>query len=129
MGRHDELFFKYAWNALGAKRRKFGVIIPVVGKWRTCARALKKTACAKYGSGVGDEIRVWQEPESPYEVMLESEDRGIRIARIGMRTSTVFHCMVFAKPGGMEVAMQRDYCRLVASSTKDENARLMPACE
>ena len=55
---------------------------------------------------VGDDIRVWQEDESPYQRIVEvMKDRGVATGRVGMEESVRF----FVFDGVRKVAAKLDY--------------------
>jgi Xaa-Pro dipeptidase len=55
---------------------------------------------------VGDDIRVWQEDESPYQRIVEAmKDRGVAAGRVGMEESVRF----FVFDGVRKVAAKLDY--------------------
>jgi Xaa-Pro dipeptidase len=55
---------------------------------------------------VGDDIRVWQEDESPYQRIVEvMKDRGVAAGRVGMEESVRF----FVFDGVRKVAAKLDY--------------------
>lgn len=84
--------FYFTGMRWGASERTFGVVIPAVGKLAyVCPGFEEDRARELIKPAFGDEIRVWQEDESPYAVIASIvRDRGVRHRRIGVEERVRF---------------------------------------
>jgi len=74
----------------GRSERTFSVVVPVKGELAYVLPGFEEMR-ARELIHVGNDIRVWQEDESPYQRMVEIlKDRGITTGRVGIDESTRF---------------------------------------
>ena len=91
-GGHDELLLLRR-HALGPERAHVRRRHPREGRRSpTCARASKRDRARELiKPAFGDEVRVWQEDESPYKVIAGIvKDRGVQYHRIGIEERVRF---------------------------------------
>jgi Xaa-Pro aminopeptidase len=74
----------------GRSERTFSVVVPVKGELAYVLPGFEEMR-ARELIHVGNDIRVWQEDESPYQRVVEIlKDRGITTGRVGIDESTRF---------------------------------------
>jgi len=78
--------FYYTGMRWGQSERTFGVVIPAKGTLTyVCPKFEEDRARELILTAFGDEVRCWEEHESPYEVILGIiKDKGVVHSRIGM---------------------------------------------
>ncbi|MEO7964147.1 MAG: Xaa-Pro peptidase family protein [Gemmatimonadaceae bacterium] len=78
--------FYFTGMRWGQSERTFGVVIPAVGKIAYVCPGFEEDRARELLKPVfGDEVRVWQEDESPYALIASIvKDRGVRHRRIGV---------------------------------------------
>ena len=84
--------FYYTGMRWGQSERTFGVVIPAVGPLAyVCPGFEQDRARELLKPAFGDEVRVWQEEESPYSVIAGIvKDRGVKHHRIGIEERVRF---------------------------------------
>ena len=84
--------FYYTGMRWGQSERTFGVVIPAVGRLAyVCPGFEEDRARELLKPAFGDEVRVWQEEESPYSVIAGIvKDRGVKHHRIGVEERVRF---------------------------------------
>ncbi len=84
--------FYYTGMRWGQSERTFGVVIPAAGKLAyVCPGFEEDRARELLKPAFGDEVRVWQEEESPYAVIAGIvKDRGVKHHRIGVEERVRF---------------------------------------
>ncbi|MDQ6610976.1 MAG: Xaa-Pro peptidase family protein [Gemmatimonadota bacterium] len=84
--------FYFTGMRWGQSERTFGVIIPAVGKIAYVCPGFEEDRVRElFKPAFGDEIRVWQEHENPYEVIVGViKDRGIKYRRVGIEERVRF---------------------------------------
>ena len=90
----------------GQSERTFGVVIPAKGTIAyVCPGFEEDRARELIKPAFGDEVRVWQEDESPYEVIGKIvTDRGVRYRRMGIEERVRFFVADgIRRDSGMEV--------------------------
>ena len=90
----------------GQSERTFGVVIPAKGAIAyVCPGFEEDRARELIKPAFGDEVRVWQEDESPYQVIAKIvTDRGVRYRRIGIEERVRFFIADgIRRDSGMEV--------------------------
>ncbi|MEP6764945.1 MAG: Xaa-Pro peptidase family protein [Gemmatimonadaceae bacterium] len=124
--------FYYTGMRWGQSERTFGVIIPAVGKIAYVCPGFEEDRVRELWKPVfGDEIRVWQEHESPYEVIVGIvKERGIKNRRIGVEERVRFFIAdgIRRAAGGMDVVDATPVtmgCRVI--KTKSEIALMQHA--
>ncbi len=81
----------YADMSWGRSERTFALLIPREGPPGWVCPAFERERAA-LGIRFGDDIRTWEEHESPYALIASLiDDRGIRTGRIGLEETTRFH--------------------------------------
>jgi Xaa-Pro dipeptidase len=89
----------------GKSERTFSVVIPAKGEPAWVLPGFEEMR-ARELIHVGDDIRVWQEDESPYERIAKSlQDRGVTSGRVGIDEAARF----FVFDGIRKVAPQLTY--------------------
>ena len=85
-------YFYYTGMRWGQSERTFGVVIPAVGKLAyVCPGFEEDRARELLKPAFGDEVRVWQDEESPYAVIAGIvKDRGVKHHRIGVEERVRF---------------------------------------
>ena len=84
--------FYYVGMRWGQSERTFGVILPAKGPIAyVCPGFEEDRARELIKPAFGDEVRVWQEDESPYKVIVNIvKDRGVQFHRIGIEERVRF---------------------------------------
>src|SRR5262245_3937579 len=84
--------FYYVGMRWGQSERTFGVVIPAKGPIAyVCPGFEEDRARELIKPAFGDEVRVWQEDESPYKVIVGIvKDRGVQFHRIGIEERVRF---------------------------------------
>ena len=84
--------FYYVGMRWGQSERTFGVVIPAKGAiCYVCPGFEEDRARELIKPAFGDEVRVWQEDESPYKVIVGIvKDRGVQFHRIGIEERVRF---------------------------------------
>jgi Xaa-Pro dipeptidase len=84
--------FYYTGMRWGQSERTFGVVIPAKGTLTyVCPKFEEDRARELILTAFGDEVRCWEEHESPYEVILGIiKDKGVVHSRIGMEERVRF---------------------------------------
>ncbi len=84
--------FYYTGMRWGQSERTFGVVIPAKGSLTyVCPKFEEDRARELILTAFGDEVRCWEEHESPYEVILGIiKDKGVVHSRIGMEERVRF---------------------------------------
>jgi len=84
--------FYYVGMRWGQSERTFGVVIPAKGPIAyVCPGFEEDRARELIKPAFGDEVRVWQEDESPYNVIANIvKDRGVQFHRIGIEERVRF---------------------------------------
>jgi len=84
--------FYYVGMRWGQSERTFGVVIPAKGKIAyVCPGFEEDRARELIKPAFGDEVRTWQEDESPYQVIGNIvKDRGIQFRKIGIEERVRF---------------------------------------
>ena len=84
--------FYYTGMRWGQSERTFGVVIPAKGTLTyVCPKFEEDRARELIVTAFGDEVRCWEEHESPYEVILGIiKDKGVVHSRIGMEERVRF---------------------------------------
>ncbi len=84
--------FYYVGMRWGQSERTFGVVIPAKGPIAyVCPGFEEDRARELIKPAFGDEVRVWQEDESPYSVIANIvKDRGVQFHRIGIEERVRF---------------------------------------
>ena len=84
--------FYFVGMRWGMSERTFGVVIPAKGGIAyVCPGFEEDRARELIKPAFGDEVRVWQEDESPYKVIAQIvTDRGVRFRRIGIEERVRF---------------------------------------
>jgi Xaa-Pro dipeptidase len=84
--------FYYVGMRWGQSERTFGVVIPAKGPIAyVCPGFEEDRARELIKPAFGDEVRVWQEDESPYNVIASIvKDRGVQFHRIGIEERVRF---------------------------------------
>lgn len=99
--------FYYTGMRWGQSERTFGVIIPQNGKIAYVCPGFEEDRVRElFKPAFGDEIRVWQEEENPYDVIVGViKDRGIKHRRIGIEERVRFFVAngILKASGGMDV--------------------------
>lgn len=99
--------FYYTGMRWGQSERTFGVIIPANGKIAYVCPGFEEDRVRElFKPAFGDEIRVWQEEESPYDVIVGViKDRGIKHRRIAIEERVRFFVAdgIRKAAGGMDV--------------------------
>jgi Xaa-Pro dipeptidase len=87
-----EIGFYYTGMRWGQSERTFGVVIPAKGSLTyVCPKFEEDRARELILTAFGDEVRCWEEHESPYEVILGIiKDKGVVHSRIGMEERVRF---------------------------------------
>ena len=81
----------YADMSWGLSERTFALLIPREGPLAWVCPAFERERAA-LGVRIGDEIRTWEEHESPYALIASLfADRGMRTGRIGLEETTRYH--------------------------------------
>jgi Xaa-Pro dipeptidase len=89
----------------GRSERTFSVVVPVKGDLAYVLPGFEEMR-ARELIHVGDDIRVWQEDESPYQRVVDIlKDRGIATGRVGIDESARF----FVFDGIRKLAPKLDY--------------------
>ncbi len=100
--------FYFAGMRWGQSERPFGLVIPASGPVAYIMPGFEESRARELiNPAFGDEIRVWQEDESPYALIAGVvKDRGVRFHRIGMEERVRFFIAdgVRRAAPGMEVA-------------------------
>lgn len=99
--------FYFTGMRWGQSERTFGVIIPASGAIAYVCPGFEEDRVRElFKPAFGDEIRVWQEDESPYDVIVGLiKDRGVKHRRIGVEERVRFFIAdgIRRASGGMEV--------------------------
>jgi Xaa-Pro dipeptidase len=104
----------------GKSERTFAVVLPVKGEPVWVLPGFEE-ARARELIHVGDDIRVWQEDDSPYERIVQAlRDRGIQSGRVGIDGAARF----FVFDGIRKLAPKLDY---VGASTVLKSAGVDPS--
>ncbi len=84
--------FYYTGMRWGQSERTFGVVIPAKGTLTyVCPKFEEDRARELIVTAFGDEVRCWEEHESPYEIILGIiKDKGVVHSRIGMEERVRF---------------------------------------
>jgi len=84
--------FYYTGMRWGQSERTFGVVIPAKGSLTyVCPKFEEDRARELIVTAFGDEVRCWEEHESPYEVIVGIiKDKGVVHSRIGMEERVRF---------------------------------------
>jgi len=84
--------FYFAGMRWGQSERTFGVVIPAKGALAyVCAKFEEDRALELIKKELGDEVRCWEEHESPYALIAGIvKDRGVQHRRIGMEERVRF---------------------------------------
>ncbi len=84
--------FYYTGMRWGQSERTFGVVIPAKGTLTyVCPKFEEDRARELILTAFGDEVRCWEEHESPYEIILGIiKDKGVVHSRIGMEERVRF---------------------------------------
>lgn len=110
----------------GRSERTFAVVLPEKGEPVYVLPGFEEMR-ARELIHVGDDIRIWQEDESPYQRIAQAlKDRGIRSGRIGIDNSMRF----FIYDGIRKLAPQLQYVSAQAvfkSASVDTSAPSQPA--
>jgi len=99
--------FYYAGMRWGQSERTFGIVIPAKGRIAyVCPGFEEDRARELIKPAFGDEVRVWQEDESPYAVIAGIvKDRGVQHRRVGIEERVRFFIADgIRKASGMEIA-------------------------
>src|SRR5580693_6004578 len=95
----------------GKSERSFILVIPVKGPPAWVLPGFEEMR-ARELIHAGDDIRVWQEDESPYERIVQAlKDRGIAAGRVGMDDGARF----FVFDGIRKLAPKMDYVSAMAA--------------
>lgn len=126
--------FYYTGMRWGQSERTFGVIIPANGKIAYVCPGFEEDRVRElFKPAFGDEIRVWQEDESPYDVIVGIiKDRGVKHRRIGVEERVRFFIAdgIRKAANGMDVVDATPVtagCRMI--KTKAEIALMQRANE
>jgi Xaa-Pro aminopeptidase len=99
--------FYFTGMRWGQSERTFGVVIPAKGTLAyVCPKFEEDRARELIKPAFGDEVRCWEEHESPYALIVGIvKDRGVQHRRIGMEERVRFFIAdgVRRESGGMEV--------------------------
>ena len=84
--------FYFTGMKWGQSERTFGVVIPAKGSLAyVCPKFEEDRARELIQPVFGDEVRCWEEHESPYELILDIvKDRGVKFHKIGMEERVRF---------------------------------------
>lgn len=84
--------FYYTGMRWGQSERTFGLVIPARGAVAyVCPKFEESRARELINGAFGDEVRCWEEDESPYKLIVNIiRDRGVRHRRIGMEERVRF---------------------------------------
>jgi Xaa-Pro dipeptidase len=84
--------FYYTGMRWGQSERTFGLVIPARGAVAyVCPKFEESRAKELINGAFGDEVRCWEEDESPYKLIVNIiKDRGVRHRRIGMEERVRF---------------------------------------
>jgi Xaa-Pro dipeptidase len=89
----------------GKSERTFALVLPAKGEPAWVLPGFEEMR-ARELIHVGDDIRIWQEDESPYERIVQSlKDRGITVGRVGIDDGARF----FVFDGIRKLAPKLDY--------------------
>lgn len=117
--------FYFTGMRWGQSERPFGVVIPAVGKIAYICPGFEEDRARELLKPVfGDEVRVWQEDESPYALIVSIvKDRGVRHSRIGVeeRVRLFIAEGIRREAGGMEVVEATPVtagCRMIKSKAE-----------
>jgi Xaa-Pro dipeptidase len=113
--------FYFVGMRWGSSERTFGLVIPAKGSIAyVCPGFEEDRARELIKPAFGDEVRTWQEDESPYQVIAKIvSDRGVRFRRIGIEERVRFFIADgIRRDSGMEVVDATPVtagCRLIKS--------------
>jgi len=84
--------YYYTGMRWGQSERTFGIVIPAKGSITyICPKFEEDRAMELINTAFGNEVRCWEEHESPYAVILGAiKDKGVRYHRIGMEERVRF---------------------------------------
>jgi Xaa-Pro aminopeptidase len=84
--------FYYVGMRWGQSERPFGIVVPASGAIAyICPKFEESRAQELINKAFGDELRCWEEDESPYALIAGvARDRGVRFHRIGMEERVRF---------------------------------------
>lgn len=117
--------FYFTGMRWGQSERTFGVVIPQNGKIAYVCPGFEEDRVRElFKPAFGDEIRVWQEDESPYDVIVGIvKDRGVKHRRIGVEERVRFFIAngIRKAAGGMDIVdatVVTASCRMIKSKAE-----------